>query len=56
VNRDSKRHAQRGRSLGKCPDCGQDMWQGQKTINLPVKINGKWHGVLVHQACADKDL
>lgn len=56
MSRQAKRHDQRGRSLGKCPDCMQDMWKDQPTINVPIRVDGKWRGVLLHQACADKDL
>lgn len=49
------KHDQRGRDIGTCPDCGKRMYATDRTINLPIKVDGKWKGVLVHQACADQD-
>lgn len=48
-----KQHAQRGRDIGTCPDCMRKMYLTEQTINLPIRINGRWKACLVHRKCAD---
>lgn len=47
------KHSQRGKDMGTCPDCLRKMYKTERTVVTPVRINGKWRGVLVHVACAD---
>lgn len=50
--RKAKRHSQRGMSMGVCPNCMRDMWQGQPTVVTPVrKPEGGFDAVLAHSTC-----
>lgn len=49
------KHDQRGTKMGICPDCLRQMYSNQRTVVIPVRIEGQWYSVLVHLECADRD-
>ena len=55
----SKCHSQRGMSMGVCPNCMKDMWQGQATVVTPVERpnpklgESKFEAVLAHATCSE---